>query len=147
MTTYRYGAVAWVWRTLILLAIAAGGALAVLAVTRGAPVLLAVAAPLLLPALFLGLVVAVGIEPVHDGDMQVQSLLFTRRTISRAQLGRTTVRQQAQATVDTVYAPRAWVRIRGGLPVYLDLLAHIENRRAFAAWWGIPLRDMPPGTG
>jgi len=144
MILYRYGALAWFWRVLIFGALVAGCACVALGWRSAAPVLYIIAATLLAPALFFGLTVATHIDRSDDGAMMVRSLLFTRRTIQREQLGAPRVRQYAQSSdVGQVYAPRVWVPVKGGLPVYIDLLARIPDRGTFASWWRVPMREMP----
>jgi hypothetical protein len=143
ITVYRYGALAWVWRAIIAGALVAGGACAYFAVSKAALVLAVIGAVLVAPALFFGHVVATHIAQTEEGTMVVRSLLFTRRTITRDRLRPARVRQYAQGTVAQVYAPRAWIPVRGGFPVYVDLLADFPDPRSFASWWGVPAREIP----
>jgi hypothetical protein len=142
-TLYRYGRIAWIWRALILAALVGGSICVYAGVTLEAPVLLPVAAPVILPALFFGFVVATRVEGLADGSLRVHTLLFARRRVDRARLGTTRVHFFAQATVTRVYAPRAWVGVRRGLPIYLDLFAEIPDRRAFANTFRIDRGVLP----
>ncbi len=140
---YRYGPIAWVWRALMIPALAAGAYCAVLATIQLEPILVVVAAPLALPALYLGRVVAVRIERLEDGDLLVRTLLFQRRRLARSDLGAPRLRQFAQGDVGQFYAPRAWIPVRDRLPIYLDLLAHIPDRSAFGNAFRIDKARLP----
>lgn len=132
MTVYRYGALAWFWRLLIALGVLAGGAMVAFAIRFGSPAFLAIAAPLALPALFCGWVVATSVR--LDGDrVRVATLLFVTRSIPCERLGRPRVRLRATVLLHQIDAPRLWVPVRGRAPVYLDLYAEIPDRAAFEA--------------
>lgn len=129
-TIYRYGALAWFWRALILLGIGGGAALIGFAVHFRSAAFVAAALPLLFPALFCGWVVATSVR--LDGDrIHVGTLLMIRRTLPLSALGRPRVRLLATAVTTQIDAPRAWVPVQRRLPVYLDLFAGIPDRRAF----------------
>ena len=131
---YRYGALAWFWRGLIGLALLGSAALA-WPVAQGDFVALAVALPLLLPALFFGFVVATRVE--RDGpELRLRTLLGLPRRVRLDQLGVPVRRAMAQATTQRIYAPRLWQPVRRRLPFYLDLLATIPDRRAFEQVFG-----------
>jgi len=148
MTMFRYGPVAWLWRLLLAAALAGGTAVAGAAVRQQAPSLLFVALPLLLPALFFGIVVVTRIDALANGDVAVGTLLLPRRTIRRSRLGVPRVKERVQSdTGGSMYAPRAWIPVSGALPLYLDLLAEIPDRRAFADYWRIPMAKLPRRGG
>lgn len=130
---YRYGPIAWVWRVLIL-AVVAGSAAALLAAPTSWQVWIAVA-PLLLPSLFFGYVVADRIDALGE-RVHVVTLLGLPRRIARARLGPPRLRQRAYANGHAVHAPRWWVPVRGGLPLHVDLLGTIVDARAMARVFG-----------
>lgn len=127
---YRYGALAWVWRALIALALTGGGALLAFAVHFRSAGFVAMALPLLAPALFFGWVLATSIERRGE-HLRVGTLLFAVRRIPLDRLGRPTLRLRATAVTHQVDAPRIWVPVRGRLPLYIDLLARVPDPAAF----------------
>ncbi len=143
-TVYRYGFLAWFWRILIFGALIAGAGAVFLAVNTASPVLCVVAAPLVIPALFFGHVVATRADKQEDGSMRIWTLLFTRRKVARAELGVARVRLLAQATTTSIYAPRVWIPIKRRLPIYFDLLARFSDRQEFLKWWGVPRSALRP---
>jgi hypothetical protein len=140
---YRYGWMAWLWRALILAALAAGGVLVIAGMRSAAPHLFLIAAPLALPALFFGHVVATSVVRQGDDALTITNLLFLRRRIARSELGRPRVRPWAQTWYGQMYAPSSWIPVRRALPVYLDLLADIPDRRAFANAFRLQERELP----
>lgn len=132
---YRYGALAWFWRGLIGLGGLGGVALLLAAVREAAPVLLLVAAPLLVPGLFFGCVVATWIDR-EGGTLRVGTLLGWRRRVRIDRLGVPKRRTFAYGHGHRIHAPRLWQPVRGGVPIYLDLLAAIPDRRAFEQVFG-----------
>ena len=130
---YRYGPVAWVWRILILAVVV--GCTAALAAAPTSWQLWLVAAPLLLPSLFFGHVVAARIEAV-GGSLHVVTLLGLPRRIARDRLGPPVLRTRAYANGSTVHAPRWWVPVRGGLPLHVDLLGTIVDAAAMERVFG-----------
>lgn len=129
---YRYGALAWFWRLLIALALTAGAALLGFAVHFRSPAFVAMALPLVAPALFFGWVLATAIER-REEQLRVSTLLFAVRRIPLDRLGRPRLRLRATAVTHQVDAPRLWVPVRGRLPVYIDLLAGVPDPAAFRA--------------
>lgn len=127
---YAYGPIAIVWRVLIVLGLVAGLGLMYLGVLQWAPWLIVLGVPLLGPALFFGLAVAVRVERFSDGSLLVTQL-FGSRYLVRADLGAPRVRQFAEGDMGRFHAPRAWVPVKGSWPVYLDLLGRIPDRSAF----------------
>ena len=137
---YRYGALAWFWRGLIALGGLGGGALSVAAVRGAAPELVLIAAPLLVPGLFFGCVVATRVDRVGD-TLCVVTLLGWRRRVRIDHLGVPRRKTFAYGEGARIHAPRLWQPVRGGLPVYLDLLATIPDRRSFERVFGaLPAR-------
>lgn len=137
-TLYRYGPLAWLWRVLGALGLGAGAFCLVAAVRSGAPELAAVALPLALPvvALFPLVATSIALEPARDGaqpTLRVATLAGWRRRIPVARLAGMRRRSTAYSEGAAVHAPRAWILVRGGLPVYVDLLARIPDPRRFAA--------------
>lgn len=132
MTLYRYGVLAWFWRLLIALALIAGGALLVFAVQFRSAAFVAMALPLLAPALFFGWVLATSIERRGE-HLRVSTLLPGVRRIPLDRLGRPRLRLRATAVTHQIDAPRIWVPVRGRLPLYIDLLAGIPDPAAFRA--------------
>lgn len=130
-TLYRYGRLAWVWRALMLLGAAIAAPLVVVAWRDGSGWALLTAAPLVLPSAFLAGVVAVQIDEV-DEALDVRTLGGWRRRLPRRAIGPGRVRVHAQGHSGPVRAPRAFVRVRGGLPLYVDLLADIPDRPRLA---------------
>ncbi len=144
---YRCGPVAWLWRVFCIVGIM-GGLLMAVPVVRGEdPRLLAIGAPLFLPALFFGLVMGARIECTDDGALWVTSLLFVTRSLVRSDLRRPWVRLYAYTRFNRVYAPRAWIPVRGGLPIYLDLRGEILDRRVLANVFGLPARILARPSG
>lgn len=130
MTIYDYGRAAWVWRALIAVGLAAGLPLVAVAVRDQALAPLLTAMPLLGPSLYFGYVLAVRID--LDGEvLRIWTLLFWRRTITRDRIRPAFVRSHAQGRSGPIYAPRSFVPVRGGLAIYVDLLATIPDHRRF----------------
>ncbi|MBL8987214.1 MAG: hypothetical protein JNJ80_13150 [Gemmatimonadetes bacterium] len=99
--------------------------------------LILVGLPLWAPGLFFGLVVVVAIDRLDGDRISAESLLFWWRSLPRERLGPGKVYLYARGRVGRRwYAPRAWVRVRGSLPLYVDLLGQIPNRKALAAALG-----------
>lgn len=142
-TLYRYGPMAWVWRVLMLAALAAGAYCTQVAVFQSEPILVAVAAPLVLPALYFGRVVAHRVDRLEDGELLVTTLLFQRRRAARSDVGTPRLREFAQGDVGPIYAPHAWIPVRHRLPIYLDLLAEIPDPAAFGNAFGISTSALP----
>lgn len=137
---YRYGFAAWVWRLLIAGALGGSGLLGVLAVLQSTWVPLLVAAPLSVPALFFGYVVATEVTLSGEDAIAVRTLLCWTRRLAKTRLGRARVRTRVEESFGTLHAPRAWIPVSGGLPVYLDLLATIPDEKAFRAVFGVTPR-------
>lgn len=132
MTIYLYGRIAWVWRAMGGLALSGGLLLGALAVRFGDWTFVAMATPLLAPVFALGWMVATRVD-AHEDHVRVWTLGFARRRIPRAALGRPHLRLTAGGTFEQIPAPRIWVPVRRGLPVYFDLLAQIPDLDAFEA--------------
>lgn len=138
---YRYGAAAWVWRVLIAFGIGAGILLAVLGARLGSWSIALIGVPLLVPALFFGAVVVVRVDPIDPGSLSVRTLLFWRRTLRLGDLGRARLRTRVESDFASLHAPRIWVPVARGLPLYLDLLAEIPDPREFQRVFGV---RVPP---
>lgn len=130
MTIYRYGAIAWIWRVLMAGAGTAGAGLLILALRFNDPWFVAMALPLLAPTLALGWMVATRID-VRGDRLEVRTLGFVPRRIAISRLGKPHLRLTAALTYRQISAPRLWIPVRGGLPVYVDLLAEIPDLDAF----------------
>lgn len=130
MTIYRYGRAAWVWRVLIAFGLVTGGILTAVAVRDRALSPLLVALPLLAPSLYFGHVMAVRID-IDGAVLRVWTLFFWRRAITLDRIRPAPVRTHAQGYAGPIYAPRAFVPVRGGLAIYVDLLATIPDTRRF----------------
>lgn len=126
-TVYRYGRAAWVWRGLIGLAVALAVPLVAVGLRDGVATTLLVALPLLAPSVFFAGVLAVRIDEVGD-HLHVQTLGGWTRRLPARDVGPGRVRDVAQGDAGPIAAPRAFVRVRGGLPIYVDLLAEIPDR-------------------
>jgi hypothetical protein len=134
---YRYGPLAWVWRALIAFGFGLGTMASLGAVLMLNPLLLVAAVALIGPALFFGLVLVVNAERLEDGSLLVSTLLFVRRTIRPDRLGRPTVRVLYRTLYADLSAPRVWVPVRGGLPLYFDLLGTLPNRQKLLSTLGL----------
>ena len=140
---YRYGFMAWFWRLLILLGVGGGGLALWFGLRAGHIALIAMGLVLLTPSLFFGLVVAVRIDlPVPD-TVRVVTLLFWRRHLVRDSLHAPRVREWYHAEYGRMYAPRVWVRVPNSLPVYIDLLGSIPDRRTFLSIFHLPGSAVP----
>ena len=144
---YRYGHMAWLWRLLIAAALAAGGMLLWLGARNMQPVLVLMGAIMLAPALFFGTAVIVAIDDNADGTLSFSALLPWPRRAPRTAIGGPRVRQHYQGDAHSMYAPAMWVRIGGWLPVYIDLLGDIRDRRVFAQAFHLSGADLPRGGG
>lgn len=114
-----------------------------LGIHLGVPVFFLIAIILAAPSLFFGIAVATRIDQTEKGPLRVWTLLFWQRRLASDQLGKTRLRKQYHSETGSIYAPALWVRVPKGLPIYLDLLATIPDRRAFAQTFHVPLREVP----
>ncbi|MGI8889741.1 MAG: hypothetical protein ACR2G0_03025 [Chthoniobacterales bacterium] len=142
-TIFRYGPSAWLWRMLLAGALLGAAAMLGLGIHLGAPVFFLIALILAAPSLFFGGAVATRIDQTEKDQLRVWTLLFWQRRLTSDQLGRTRLRQQYHDETGSIYAPALWVRVPRGLPIYLDLLATIPDRGAFARTFHLPLREVP----
>lgn len=140
MVIYRYGPMAHVWRLLAAAGLVCGVAIAAYMLREGTWSGVWVGLPLMLPALVLAPMVAVRVDRLADGAIDVRTLAFWRRRIARGRLGKPRLKVYAQASGGGVDAPRIWVPVRGSLPLHIDLLGDIPDRRAF-----LSVFDLPPG--
>lgn len=139
MTIYRYGWIAWIWRGLAIVGLLASLLLVFLALRLGDWVFFAVAAPLGVPSMLLPLILAVRIDGTDDAEeILVWNLWSVRRRIPRESLGRPKVRRTAQAALSHIPAPRAWIPVRGQLPIYVDLYASIPDPQLFRRVLSLP---------
>ena len=135
MTIYKYGFMAWIWRGLITfgLVLAAG----FLALSVASPFLLIGAIAIAAPAVFFGVTLVVRADLVEGRTLLIQTLLFYRRRIDRAQLGAPKARRRYTSEMVDFDAPRGWVPVKDGWPLYFDLLGQIPDRRAFLQAIGV----------
>lgn len=140
---YRYGAIAWIWRILLAGALCGAAGLLGLGIHFGTPIFFLLALILAGPSLFFGGAVATQIDLTDDGRLRVETLIFWRRHLTSEQIGRTRLRKRYETETGSIYAPAVWVRVRGGWPIYLDLLGHIPDRSALAKTFRVPLREIP----
>lgn len=151
---YRYGRLTWIWRTMGAAALLAAGGLGVLAARTGGWWLLAVALPLTLPVIALFPMVATRIELVpHGGGRATEALLrigtlagITRHVPCSAVKG-FRYRDTAATESGQIRAPRVWVLVRAGMPVYVDLLADIQDRASLGVALGLPAYIVRQGGG
>jgi hypothetical protein len=146
VTLYRYGIIAWVWRVVILGALLGGGAAIAIGAQLMSGALVAFGSVLVAPALFFGAVLAVDVQLESPDSLRVQTLIFWRRRVSRPDLGAPRVKTTAAGTTGPIHAPRAWIPVRGTLPIYFDLLGTIPDRRAFGAMFGLSASSLPRGN-
>lgn len=139
---YRYGPVAWVWRALGALALGGGALLGVAALRLGEWWLVALALPLVVPVLVLFPMVAVRIE-LRDAVLDVATLACVRRRVPRDRIAGHSYRETAAGELTDLYAPRVWVRVRGGLPIHVDLMGRVPDPAALAAALGLPRKLVP----
>lgn len=139
---YEYGWLAWVWRALMVVFIVIGGGAAIGGLTTLEVWMLVVAVVLLLPVVFFGTVVVVTLDRETNGDLDVQTLLFVRRRIPAGGLGAARVRVKYRTTYQHIHAPRVWVQVKGGVPLYFDLLGRILDRSRFLATIGVRAREI-----
>ena len=83
------------------------------------------------------LVSAAATRRLRDGDrLLVVTLSGLLRRIDCARLGVPTRRTKAYNEGVAVHAPRLWMPVRGGLPLYVDLLGTVPDRRGFERVFG-----------
>lgn len=128
MTLYRYGRAAWVWRVLILLALSGSVPLLLVGLGERSLTMLALALPLAAPALFFGAALAVRIDQ-RDDVLHVTTLLFVARRVPVSRILPSRILPVAQGHDGPFPAPRVWVRVERALPIYIDLLGTIPDRR------------------
>ncbi len=139
---YDYGAFAWLWRAMMLAFIALG--IVFLGVWLASPALwpLVAAFALLGPTAFFGTTVVVAADRLEDGGLDVQTLLFVRRRVAAPDLGAPRVRVRYHSLPYSLSAPRVWIPVKGGLPLYFDLLGHIPDRQRFLSAIGLRAREI-----
>lgn len=139
---YEYGAFAWLWRGLMLIFMLLG--IVLLTVWIASPALWSVVAALALlaPTAFFGTVVVVTADRMEDGALDVQTLLFIHRRMAARDLGAPRVRIRYRSLPHDLFAPRVWIPVKGGLPLYFDLLGHIPDRQRFLSTIGLRAREI-----
>jgi hypothetical protein len=157
---YRYGALAWVWRAMGAGALLAAVACVGFVVRTGELWFLVLALPLVLPVVVLFPMVATRIEldsgttpPSETGGpasqagahLSVATLAGFTRRIARSEVKGYRFRDTAASEAGDVHAPRAWVLVRGGWPIYVDLFADIPDKKAFGAALGLPMHIVRQG--
>lgn len=135
---YRYGPIAWLWRVLAVGGFLASASLVVLAARFGDWIFLAIAAPLALPTLVLPWMLAIQIDLVAKDEIIVTNLLFLRRRVHRDALGRPRVRHTAAGLLSQIPAPRAWIPVRRGWPIYVDLYAEMPHQARLRSFLRLP---------
>lgn len=135
MTVYRYGWVAWVWRALMLLGVGFGLAFVSLGQLDASLRWFGTVFGLGFAAfpLALGQMVATRVDRLDQRRIRVWTLNLTWRTIELGRLGGARYRSYVQSNAGSLRAPRIWVGVRGGPPIFLDLLADIPDLDAFRA--------------
>ena len=142
MPIYSYGPVAWVWRLLGAGGVAAFVLTAWLAWRHDDAWWLAIGLPLALPVAVLFPMVVV--RAWRDGEaVVVETLADWRRRIPLAAMGPVAFRRMAYSEGVALYAPRVWIRVRGGWPLHVDLMGTIPDRRNFLAVFRVAPRDLP----
>lgn len=130
MTLYRYGWLAWVWRVLIAIGLGLGAVSFAAGILMQSGLMAVAAFALIGPAAFFGVVVVVRADRHDDGTLEIWTLLFWRRRIHPTRLRQPTVHIIYRTIYTNLHAPRVWVQVIGGPPLYFDLLGQIVNRPA-----------------
>ncbi len=86
---------------------------------------------------------AIRIDRTAEEEIVVTNLCFVRRRISRSALGCPRLRLIAHGAVKT-RAPRAWIPVQGGLPIYVDPFGTFPDPVAFSVLFQGP---APLGVG
>lgn len=139
---YAYGPVAWVWRVLGAVALVGAAALVAVAARQGDGLLAAIALPIAAPVLALFPMVAARIVR-RGGALEVETLSFVRRRVMRERIAGHVYRATAAGELAQLPAPRAWIRVRGGLPIHVDLMGRIPDPAALAEALGVPRSIVP----
>lgn len=121
------------WRAIIAAGLALAAPLVVAGVVTLNPLLLVGALALIGPSVFFGVVLVVSADRQDDGMLAIGTLLFIRRRIDPSRLGPPVVRVLYRTIHATLNAPRVWVPVKGGLPLYIDLLGRVVNRQELLA--------------
>ena len=144
VTLYRYGLLGGLWRLLAVFGFLGGGLMLWFTSMTGSLWYVVASAALAGPSLFFPLVLADRIE--LDGDtLVVRNLFYVTRRIGRDEFEQPRIKRSAQSLGQMVPAPRAWLRVRGRLPVYLDLWADIPDPQRFKK--ALKLGRLPRGVG
>lgn len=135
---YRYGKLAWLWRILAGLGIAGGALLLFFAFRFRSWAFVASALPLLVPSVVLPWMVAYSIDRLDGDQIEVVNLFGARRRVAREDLKKPRFKRTAQGALAHIEAPRAWIGVRGGAPIYVDLYATIPDPAAFRKYFRLP---------
>ena len=131
MLLYRYGGLAWVWRGLIAFGLFLASGFLITGLASWSLWLFVGGLALIAPSLFFGAVLVVQADKTAGETLEIRTLLFFRRRIELSRLGAPVVRRKYHDAVLDFDAPRAWVPVKGSLPLYFDLLGQIPDRQAF----------------
>jgi len=137
MMLYRYGALAWVWRAFIAFGLLLASGFLFTGLASWSLLLSVGGLALVAPALFFGTVLVVQADKIADKTLEIRTLLFFRRRIELVRLGSPVIRRKYRDAVMDFDAPRAWVPVKGSLPLYFDLLGQIPDRQAFMKTVGL----------
>ena len=133
VTLYRYGAIAWFWRALIVFGLVLGAVFVAASVRMPSALMMVAAFALIGPALFFGTALVVRADQCADGTLEIWTLLFWRRRIDPSRLRPPVARILYRTIHANLNAPRVWVPVKGAPPLYFDLLGQIVNRQALLA--------------
>ena len=131
MMLYKYGVLAWVWRGLIAFGLLLASGVLFTGLASWSLWLFVGGLALIAPSLFFGAVLVVQADKTVGETLEIRTLLFFRRRIELSRLGAPVVRRKYHDAVLDFDAPRAWVPVKGSLPLYFDLLGQIPDRQAF----------------
>lgn len=137
MMLYKYGAMSWVWRGLIAFGLILASGFLITGLASWSFWLFVGGLAMIAPSLFFGTVLVVQAEKTADETLEIRTLLFFRRRIELVRLGAPVVRRKYHDAVLDFDAPRAWVPVKGSLPLYFDLLGQIPDRQAFMKTVGL----------
>jgi hypothetical protein len=126
---YRYGPLAWFWRGCLVAGVIGGLLFLVTSAATLNPILALGGLALIGPSIFFGLSVVVSADRLDDGCLEIATLFFWRRRIAAVRLGRPFVRRRYRTLYADLDAPRVWVPVKGGFPLYFDLLGQVVNRQ------------------
>jgi len=128
---YKYGTLAWVWRGFIAMGVILAAIFLAASVASWSLWPFVGAVALAAPSLFFGLVVVVRADLIDGQTVLIRTLVFYPRRIALDRLGPSRIRRTYVSDSVEFDAPRVWVPVKGGLPLYFDLLGQIPDRQAF----------------